>query len=506
MRYHERMARAEGFQIGDRFGPYELVSHVGSGGFASVWLARRTGLAGFEAKVAIKFIRTDIGTDPVFEKMFIDEAKLAALIHHPNVVTIFELGSAENTLYMVMEYVAGRSLAELRNAAERAGRVIPIPIVMRILADTCAGLHAAHELTRDGKSLEVIHRDVSPENILVSRAGLAKLIDFGVAKANDRIVSTATGLAKGKVRYMPPEQAMAKAVDRRADIWAVGATAFDLIEGRPVFDGPNDLARLHALVGSTPVPALGESVPRAFAKVIERALRRDPDERWSTAAEMRTAIEAAMEAEGTHVTPDAVATFFSEWLDRADVESDDRIVVRGKLARPGGTESTAELSLDGETGTSDHGAGVLRPASKPAVVETVGGLDSSLVARALPARVRATTVGGIALVLGVAVGVGLWRTSHPSLLPPAATSPSDVAVTAPPPPAPTPTVVPEPAAPEVAPSDPTTVAIRASAAAPPEPAPRTKVPRRGPGRKMAIPASAPPSTAPPRPKYDDTIQ
>lgn len=494
------MARAEGFRIGDRFGPYELASHVGSGGFASVWLARRSGPAGFEAKVAIKFIRTDIGTDPVFEKMFIDEAKLAALIHHPNVVTIFELGAAEDTLYMVMEYVAGRSLAELRNAVERAGRTIPIPIVMRILADTCAGLHAAHELTRDGKSLEVIHRDVSPENILVSRAGVAKLIDFGVAKANDRIVSTATGLAKGKVRYMPPEQAMAQVVDRRADVWAVGATAYDLIEGHPVFDGPNDLARLHALVGTSPVPPLGEGVPRAFAKVIERALRRDVNERWATAADMRAAIEEAMLAEGVNVSSDAVATFFGEWLESEhDRASDDRLALRGKLARPRAVESTAEVSL------ADEGGSLARASRRPPV-ETVDGLDSSVVTSGVPARVRMTTVAVLALGVGALAGVGLWRTSRPALLPPTEAAPlvtTSVVTAAPAPPA----SAPVPA--EIALDPPPTGEAPSAVPRPSPPVtsepPRSKVPRRSPGRKIAIPAAAS-SGAAPRPKYDDTIQ
>ena len=148
------------FSAGDRLGRYELLREIGKGGFASVWLARLPGPGGFEQRVAIKMIRTDIGTDPSFRNMFMDEARLAANIHHPNVVSIFELGEEGNVLYLVMEHVRGRPLHILRNITERRGKKIPIEIIVRILSDTCAGLHAAHELTKDGKPLGVIHRDV----------------------------------------------------------------------------------------------------------------------------------------------------------------------------------------------------------------------------------------------------------------------------------------------------------------------------------------------------------
>ena len=216
------------FLAGQRLGPYELVREIGYGGFASVWLARRSGPGGFESRVAIKLIRVELRSDPSFQKVLIDEAKLVAGINHPNVVGIFELGEVDDVLYLVMEYVTGRSLSTLRNMMLRAGKPIPVGVVMRILADMCAGLHAAHELQRDGKPLGVIHRDVSPQNILVSDKGAVKLIDFGVAKANDRLAAdTVDGHTKGKLRYMAPEQAMARPLDRRADVVLVGtAMAF----------------------------------------------------------------------------------------------------------------------------------------------------------------------------------------------------------------------------------------------------------------------------------------
>jgi serine/threonine-protein kinase len=492
------MGRPAGFQIGDRVGPYELVSHVGTGGFASVWLGRRKGPGGFEVRVALKLTRTELTNDPTFENMFIDEAKVAALIDHPNVVKIFELGTEGDTLYMAMEYVRGRPLSALRHLAQRAGRRIPVEIVMRVIADTCAGLHAAHELTRDGKPLSVIHRDVSPENILVSDKGVVKLIDFGVAKANDRLATdTATGFAKGKVRYMAPEQALAKPLDRRADIWALGAVAYEALHGESPFDGPNDLARLMALVGTTPVPPLDFSVPPAYANIVHKALSRDVEARFPTAAAMKAAIESALEERGAHVTADALAAFFGDWLrPEIDAEEDADPHARIRVRR------AAHVAQE----TTDIGLGARE---SPRSVETLGALNSS-VALVPRSPWRVTAVAVTALVIG-AFGALWMATRSPAALgppsPAAATAEaglvevraepaSELAVA----PA-TPTPAPAHEAHPVDDLDDVVDAGREARALPASgPAPTPHV-RRRPSTKK--PRSAP-GTA--RPRYDDTIQ
>lgn len=352
------------FRPEQRLGPYVLVREIGRGGFASVWLARRQGPGGFESRVAIKLIRIEFRTDPSFQKMFIDEAKLAAAIHHPNVVSIFELGEVDDVLYLVMEYIPGRPLSILRNAMTVAGKTMPAGIVMRIIADTCAGLHAAHELSREGKPLGVIHRDVSPQNILVSDKGIVKLIDFGVAKANERLAADTTdGHTKGKLRYMAPEQALAREVDRRADIWAAGAVAFDLLEGHAPFDGHNDLARLFKLMATSPAPAFTTNVPAPIAAVIYKALEHEARGRWSTAAEMRAAIEAAMDECGIRVTSDDVVEFFGNALtaeaeNEAESRSNDHLHAR--LRRPSAEASQATADIEVEYGAVADVPGVRR--------------------------------------------------------------------------------------------------------------------------------------------------
>jgi eukaryotic-like serine/threonine-protein kinase len=481
---------AMSFHAGDRLGKYELVRELGKGGFASVWLARLAGPHGFEQNVAIKLIRTDFGTDPTFQKMFVDEARLAAMVNHPNVVHIFELGQERDLLYLVMEYVRGRPLNVLRNLAEREGRQIPIPIVMRILADTCAGLHAAHELTREGRTLGVIHRDVSPHNILVSDRGNAKLIDFGIAKANDRLAGdTATGLAKGKIRYMAPEQALAKSLDRRVDIWSVGAVAYDLLEGHPPYDGPNDLARMYALLGTQPPAALSRSVPPAIERVISRALAREPKNRFGTAQEMKAAIEAALETSTMRASADEVAAFFAAWLTSQALEDgdvSDASNVRQRLA----------LAQRRSVRTETVDVAPPPPPSTDAI-ETLSAIDSSIVPGVRPHKRMWIAMAATALIaLGVA---GTWRLS--SRHGPSDGAAATPAVSAPPvpqsPPADSAPAVPAPDPPDDRAVDLDAIPTSSATAKPPRAKPRgPRAP--APSKPRAAPSS--------RPRYDDTIQ
>jgi serine/threonine-protein kinase len=316
------MAQPQALFAGHRLGSYELIREIGKGGFASVWLARWTGPDGSETLVALKLIRDDLTKDPDLAAMLRDESRLVAAIRHPNVVGVFELGEQAGTLYLAMEYVRGRPLSALRDLATYAKRKIPVAIVMRILADTCAGLHAAHELTRDGRPLGVVHRDVSPQNILVADDGWTKLIDFGVAKANERLAKpTAYGVAKGKLKYMAPEQAVSSVFDRRADVFAVGAVAYDLLEGHPPFHAPTDAQSAALILGTEPVPPFTVTLPPAIDRVIAKALARNPDQRFPTAAAMQDAIERALEASALGATTADVAAFFGAALRNGDEPS-----------------------------------------------------------------------------------------------------------------------------------------------------------------------------------------
>ena len=301
---------------GYRLDRYELMCPIAQGGMASVWIARLQGKHGFERLVAIKTILPQFASDDRFQKMFLDEAHIASGIEHVNVAHILDLGEQHDVLYLVMEFVDGDSLSKLQRTTEKKGMKIPQGVLLRVMADACGGLHAAHDLRdKEGALLGVVHRDVSPQNILVSTKGIAKVIDFGIAKARDRVAGeTGSGLLKGKIQYMPPEQALGKRVDRRADLWAVGAILYHLLSGKAPYEAANQLATLHLLTSGRPPLPLPSSVPQPIAKVVRRAMSHDPDKRFESAAELQRAIESAMIEAGMATTTSDVAAYLDEHL------------------------------------------------------------------------------------------------------------------------------------------------------------------------------------------------
>ncbi len=306
---------------GYRLDRYELLCPIATGGMASVWVARQRGKHGFEKLVAIKTILPEYANDARFQRMFLDEAHIASRIEHVNVAQIRDVGDEHDVLYLVMEWVDGDSLAKLFRVAEKREEPVPCGVVLRILADACAGLHAAHELRdKDGALLGVVHRDVSPQNILVSATGIAKVIDFGIAKARDRIAGdTSTGALKGKVQYMAPEQALGQSIDRRADVWAIGAIAYHLLAGTPPYDADNQLATLHLLTQAKAPKPLPPRVPLAVRTVVAKALAHGVGARYATASELQRALEAAMNEAGCPTSASDVADYVSRLsADRAE--------------------------------------------------------------------------------------------------------------------------------------------------------------------------------------------
>jgi serine/threonine-protein kinase len=438
---------------GYRLDRYEMLCPIAEGGMASVWVARLRGKRGFEKLVAVKTILPKFAEDPRFERMFLDEAGLAARIEHGNVAQVLDLGEEHSVLYLAMELVDGDSLSKLMRVVQRKNLTTPPGIVLRILADTCGGLHAAHELRgKDDELLHVVHRDVSPQNILVTMNGIAKLIDFGIAKARDRVSEdTSEGMLKGKINYMAPEQALGKPVDRRADIWAVGAILYALLSGKPPFEGDNQMATLHLLTSGRPPPPLPPTVHPAVGAVVSRAMSHDPEKRFSTAAEMQAAIEAAM-VEANLVTPTTrVAAFVQEHmrerarkrkegLDLALTAAAHREKVAGMLERAGadsssGHEPRADASgpvpiMDSSYSTVLRGgtSGLLEvqtPRTSQPTESSSATLGSALASPVLPAGVprRASLVTGVvAGAMLVALGVAAGLVARPSASRAAATA------------------------------------------------------------------------------------
>jgi serine/threonine-protein kinase len=304
-------------QPGQRLDRYELLCPLAYGGMAAVWLARFGGHLGFERLVVIKMILPQFSKDPRFQQMFFDETRIASKIVHPNVARILDVGSHEGSYFLVIEWIDGDSLSKILKAAEIRQERIPAGVALRIAADVAAGLHAAHELRdRDGRSLGVVHRDVSPQNILVSNDGVTSLIDFGVAKARDRFAeNTRAGQLKGKIRYMAPERACGADIDRRADEWSVGALLYEMFSGgRAPYEADSDVTTLRRLSSGAPLEPLPADTPRVVQRVIDRALAYAPQDRYPDLIDLNHDLEAAMVELGLPTTPATVARYTSELL------------------------------------------------------------------------------------------------------------------------------------------------------------------------------------------------
>jgi serine/threonine-protein kinase len=292
------MASNEKLAPGMVLGRYELLLPVAQGGMATVWAARQRGTRGFNKTVAIKTMLPALSDDAQFEQMFLDEAALAARIHHPNVAEILDLGEQDDVLYIVMEWVEGEALSVIHKAAKRNHAQIPLRLALRIVRQAAAALHAAHELRDENDTpLHLVHRDVSPQNILCTYDGLVKLVDFGVAKAVGRAGGeTTAGQLKGKVPYMSPEQARGGVVDRRTDVFALGIVLYKLTTGLHPFLGDNDIATMRNIISRPLIPPRlkNPAFPVEVEQILLRSLQKDPEKRYPNMAEVGQAVERVL--------------------------------------------------------------------------------------------------------------------------------------------------------------------------------------------------------------------
>lgn len=307
------MSSTDKLASGVVLGRYELLLPIAQGGMATVWAARQKGSRGFSKTVAVKTMLPNLSDDPQFETMFLDEAALAARIHHPNVAEILDLGEQDEVLYLVMEWVDGESLSVISKTAKKNQTHMPQRIGLRIVAQACAGLHAAHELRDENDTLlDLVHRDVSPQNILVTYDGIVKMVDFGVAKAIGRAGGeTTAGQLKGKVPYMSPEQARGGKVDRRTDIFAMGIVLYKLTTGVHPFLGESDLVTMRNIITR---PAMSPRVKNPdfspeLEHVLMTCLNKDPDKRFQTMADLDRAIDRVLAISGASVVDDDVGSF-----------------------------------------------------------------------------------------------------------------------------------------------------------------------------------------------------
>jgi serine/threonine-protein kinase len=276
------------------FGKYRLVGKLGHGGMAEVFLAYVAGMAGFRKLCVIKRLHRFLVDEPGFVEMFLDEARLAARLNHPNVVQTHEVGVFGQDHFIAMEYLQGQSLDRFRARCEAKSIRIPPAVTAFLMLEALDGLQHAHELADyDGTPLGVVHRDVSPHNIFVTYDGVTKVLDFGIAKASTHVVQTQSGVVKGKYAYISPEQGRAGDVDFRSDLWSIGVVLWEFLTGQRLFKGPTEVATL-ALALNRTVPPLSDYVDDASDRlqaIVSRALQRGPDERYQSAAEMKRELK-----------------------------------------------------------------------------------------------------------------------------------------------------------------------------------------------------------------------
>jgi len=448
-------------------GRYELLLPLGRGGMAVVWAARLRGMRGFSKIVALKTVLPALTTSPRAQRMFLAEADIASKIKHPNVCEIFDLGEDQGVMYLVMEWIDGEALSTLARACREAGDAVPHGVAARIVAGAARGLDAAHRLRDEaGKPYGVVHRDVSPQNILVSAEGAVKIVDFGVAKLTQRAQElTESGVIKGKVAYLAPEQVQKRDIDARADVFALGVVLYELATGAHPFKRETDLATLLEI--ASPDPAPPADVPEELAKILARALAKDPNERYPAMVDMARDLEAFAASVGCE--DDAIAAFVgprlaplraarAEELRRAARDADQR------PPRPAAVGATTD-------------AAIAAPPSKPEP----------------RSRSPLWTAAGV-LVVGVAIGAVGLRASQSvrpereaSPAPSASTSATAASTATAPTQAATATVTTTPPAPTAsaveAPSRPTATVARPSA----------------PVARAVGPSSSPSASAPPSP-------
>jgi serine/threonine-protein kinase len=407
-----------------RIGRYDVLMPLAAGGMATVYLARYKAKGGFDREVAVKLTHPHLRLEPQWMTELLEEGRLAARIRHPNVVNVIDVEEDAGAVFLVMDYIEGEALSRLMKAAIKRGAKTPVPIALRILSDALAGLHAAHELRDvEGKLVGVVHRDVSPQNILVGTDGVSRLTDFGVARAADRLGYTKSGSIKGKAAYMSPEQAQAKALDKRSDVWAAAVVAWELFAGREMYPPDDDASVLLRVVRGEQrrLKTVWTEAPDALDEALASALTLRVDQRCATVEELRQRILAAVPA------APADPTQVSEWLwelvparleeRRAKVAEARRASLR-RIAAPDRVVIASDPDMVGASGLATAATVAQAPPRRAA-------LARGLLAIAVLAAAVVAAIQTVALVRGrraPAVTIAATASAAPSAAPPAASA------------------------------------------------------------------------------------
>jgi eukaryotic-like serine/threonine-protein kinase len=422
---------------GHVLGRYELLMPIAAGGMAMVWAARLKGTRGFQKIVAVKTMLPKLSEDDQFEKMFLDEASLASKVRHPNAVEILDLGEQDGVLFLAMEWIDGVPLNQLMKTAKQKGGV-PTTVATRIVMQASAGLHAAHELTDGkGKLIGLVHRDISPQNILVTFDGVAKVVDFGVAKATALgDGATQAGQLKGKVSYMAPEQVRGEAIDRRADVFAMGIVLYALTTGKHPFRKESEGATLFAITAPEPVIPPRKFIPdypQPLQDVLLKALEKDRDLRYASASELLKALDKALPSASRGSDEEVgafVLSLFEEQRKQSQAVLADALERADKhqLSAKGGPKF-AESTLSGQSGVSALSTVGVAASLAP---KPMTDIDAAFAGRDGKRLIKLAVVGGLCVVGALAVALFMSNAKPAEPAAAAKAAPSAPATAAPP--------------------------------------------------------------------------
>jgi serine/threonine protein kinase len=316
------------------------VQRIALGGMAEVFKAKRSGVEGFEKVVAVKRILPHLSDNKEFVDMFVDEAKMVAGLTHPNIVQIFDLGKIEKSYYIAMEYVQGHDVRSILRRARERGGLMPLDLSALVVSRVCSALEYAHRKKDEaGKPMMIVHRDISPQNILISFEGDVKLTDFGIAKAASKATVTEAGALRGKLLYMSPEQAWGKAMDRRSDLFSLGIVFYEMLTDQKPFLGSSEVSILETVRECKVAPprSLNPNIPPSLERVVMKALEREPDRRYQDASEMSRELEAVMQENPPAPTAASLARLMEQLYEpreREDTMSDEAAADDDAVAEP----------------------------------------------------------------------------------------------------------------------------------------------------------------------------
>ena len=374
----------------ENYGDYQLIKKLASGGMASIFLARQKGVEGFEKLLVVKRILPHLAENDEFVTMFLDEARIAARLNHPNIVQIFNLGAQADTFFIAMEYIHGEDVRRVWKKSDAAGKPIPIPLVCRIVMDAAAGLDYAHKkVDNAGKPLGIVHRDISPQNILVTFEGGVKVVDFGIAKAADQATVTKSGVLKGKYSYMSPEQAAGQKIDHRSDIFALGVVLYELLTGARLFKRPNDIQTLNAVAECNVAPpsTVNARVPKDLDVIVLRALAKEPEDRYADASVMQASLEQWLLQNKLPSSAVHLASFMQEiYADRLKREAEEGRVLVEELDKSRNPEEP--LKATSSRGPGQKSSGGVREGARATKAGQVEDPDVTRAERSSESRER----------------------------------------------------------------------------------------------------------------------